>query len=80
MIAESTIREALTEPEKTGLLLQACADAVGEHTPEEFKIRSVHSYDTRNHHITRAVIQTIIDRTDSPRTVEELERIMAGVV
>lgn len=50
-----------------GSLFEACVEVVGRIDP-----------DAEN--ITRAVIQTLIDRTESPTTCAELTRILAGVV
>jgi len=66
MIAEATTREALTDP-PAGSLFEACVEAVGRIEPDAEKV-------------TRAVIQTLIDRTESPTTCAELTRILAGVV
>lgn len=74
MIAEATIREALTEHPPAGSLFEACVEAVGELTTFDFKVRGV------NEDLARAVIQTLIDRTESPTTCAELTRILAGVV
>lgn len=76
MIAEATIREALTEPPPAGSLLEACVEAIGF-----CKADSRDGFTDENCAIiARAVIQTLIDRTESPTTCAELTRILAGVV
>lgn len=74
MIAEATIREALTEPPPAGSLFEACVEAVLMAPKHE------HIGIDIADQVTRAVIQTIIDRTESPTTCAELTRILAGVV
>lgn len=73
MIAEATIREALDEQPPAGSLFEACVEAVrvnyaDDHQPEDYE------------NAARAVIRTLIDRTESPTTCAELTRILAGVV
>ena len=76
MIAEATIREALTEPPPAGSLFEACVEAVGF-----CKADSRDGFTDENCAIiARAVIQAIIDRTGSPYTVDELTRILSGGV
>lgn len=73
MIAEATIREALTEPDPAGSLFEACVEAVSQAADDLLTFEGDRA-------VVRAVIQTIIDRTPSPRTVDELMRILAGGV
>lgn len=78
MIAEATIREALTEPPPAGSLFEACVEALmgrAGHTEYGPVVPPSLAPD-----LARAVIQTIIDRTPSPRTVDELTRILSGGV
>lgn len=62
--------------EKT--ILEACADAVGQTNIGESQGWITVLANGANVMVTRAVIQKIIDLTPSPRTVDELTRILNG--
>lgn len=101
MIAEATIREALTEPLRTegemltiikaakfkgsepppaGSLFEACCAAVRSTDIGDKSGWVTVLTNGADESVTRAVIQTLIDRTESPTTCAELTRILAGAV